>query len=221
MIITGLIGALVESTYKWGFYVFGNVALFYIWWVLAGPARTSSAALGSEFKKAFTGSAIILSFLWLLYPIAWGLADGGNVISPDSEMVFYGILDVLAKPVFCFFHLFMLSRCDLSNLRLTSGKYTVSNGTNGYDSEKHSHHGRRSGSTAVASDTTGPSSFPKAKKPFYARKSRIDETNTTSHVGGGANLHGAQPGSVGTGTGNQAGIAGTTRREEQLGSPAR
>ena len=38
--------------------------------------------------------------LWFLYPIAWGLSEGGNVIAPDSEAVFYGILDILAKPVF-------------------------------------------------------------------------------------------------------------------------
>lgn len=35
-----------------------------------------------------------------LYPIAWGLCEGGNVISSDSEAVFYGLLDVLAKPVY-------------------------------------------------------------------------------------------------------------------------
>jgi len=35
-----------------------------------------------------------------LYPIAWGLCEGGNVIAPDSEAVFYGILDFLAKPCF-------------------------------------------------------------------------------------------------------------------------
>jgi Bacteriorhodopsin-like protein len=39
-------------------------------------------------------------FLWFIYPIAWGLCEGGNVISPDSEAVFYGVLDILAKPVF-------------------------------------------------------------------------------------------------------------------------
>lgn len=38
--------------------------------------------------------------LWFLYPIAWGLCEGGNLISPDSEAIFYGILDLLAKPVF-------------------------------------------------------------------------------------------------------------------------
>merc|ERR1712225_209591 len=38
--------------------------------------------------------------LWFLYPIAWGLSEGGNVISPDSEAIFYSVLDVLAKPGF-------------------------------------------------------------------------------------------------------------------------
>ena len=36
----------------------------------------------------------------MLYPIAWGVCEGGNVISPDSEAIFYGILDLIAKPVF-------------------------------------------------------------------------------------------------------------------------
>jgi bacteriorhodopsin len=29
-----------------------------------------------------------------------GVSEGGNIIAPDSEAVFYGILDLLAKPVF-------------------------------------------------------------------------------------------------------------------------
>ena len=33
VVITGLVGALVPSTYKWGYYVFGVFALFYIWYV--------------------------------------------------------------------------------------------------------------------------------------------------------------------------------------------
>lgn len=33
MIIAGLVGALVASTYKWGFFVGGTFALFYVWFV--------------------------------------------------------------------------------------------------------------------------------------------------------------------------------------------
>ena len=31
LVVMGLVGALVPSTYKWGYYVFGAVSLFYIW----------------------------------------------------------------------------------------------------------------------------------------------------------------------------------------------
>ena len=33
MVVMGLVGALVPSTYKWGYFAFGTVALFYIWYV--------------------------------------------------------------------------------------------------------------------------------------------------------------------------------------------
>jgi len=36
----------------------------------------------------------------MLYPLAWGLCEGGNVIPSDSEAMFYGILDQCATPVF-------------------------------------------------------------------------------------------------------------------------
>lgn len=38
--------------------------------------------------------------LWTGYGIAWGISEGGNVISPAEEGVFYGLLDLLAAPVF-------------------------------------------------------------------------------------------------------------------------
>ena len=31
VVISGLVGALVHSTYKWGYYTFGCSALFYVW----------------------------------------------------------------------------------------------------------------------------------------------------------------------------------------------
>ena len=33
VVVTGLVGALVHSTYKWGYYTFGVVALIYLWYV--------------------------------------------------------------------------------------------------------------------------------------------------------------------------------------------
>ncbi|KAK5702192.1 hypothetical protein LTR17_022529 [Elasticomyces elasticus] len=100
MIITGLVGALVYSNYKWAYFVFGCMALFYIVYVLAWEARKHANAMGKDVGKAFLICGSLTTFLWMLYPIAWGLCEGGNVVSPDSEAVFYGILDLLAKPVF-------------------------------------------------------------------------------------------------------------------------
>ncbi|KAK7987163.1 Bacteriorhodopsin [Apiospora saccharicola] len=99
MIVTGLVGALTQTRYKWGFWTFGMFGLFYIIYELIGPARRHASALGDGPSKTFLMCGVLLSFLWFLYPIAWGLGEGGNVIHPDSEAIFYGILDVIAKPV--------------------------------------------------------------------------------------------------------------------------
>jgi len=100
MIVTGLVGALVSSGYKWGYFVFGCVGLLYIFYVLVWEARRNSAAIGKDVGKVFMICGSLTALLWWLYPIAWGVCEGGNVITADSEAVFYGILDVLAKPVF-------------------------------------------------------------------------------------------------------------------------
>ena len=42
---------------------------------------------GNDFGGAYLKSAIILSSLWLFYPLIFGLADGGNIISPDAEIM--------------------------------------------------------------------------------------------------------------------------------------
>lgn len=120
MIIAGLIGALVASQYKWGFFAFGMAAQGYIWYVLLGPGRASAARLGPEFNKAYLVSAVILSFLWLFYPIAWVLCEGLNAIGADGEMFFYGTLDLLAKPVFCIVHCYAIADCDYNRLGFVS-----------------------------------------------------------------------------------------------------
>ncbi|KAI0473556.1 bacteriorhodopsin [Xylariaceae sp. FL0804] len=100
MIVCGLIGALVPTAYKWGFYTFGMVALLYIAYQLLWSGRKHAKALGGAPYKTYMLCGVWLIFLWFLYPIAWGLSEGGNVIHPDGEAVFYGVLDILAKPVF-------------------------------------------------------------------------------------------------------------------------
>ena len=100
------------------------VAMLYVFWTLLFPARVNAKALGAQAHRVYTSSALVLAVLWLLYPVAWGLADGGNVITTDGEMVFYGVLDLLAKPVFLIFHLFSMRKVPYEIYQLQSGHYS-------------------------------------------------------------------------------------------------
>lgn len=118
MIITGLVGALVKSSYKWGYYVFGCVAFLFVAYTVVFEGRSYARALGNDILKTYTLCGVWTIFLWFLYPIAWGVAEGGNLISSDSEAVFYAILDVLAKPVFGALLIWGHRNIDLSRLGL-------------------------------------------------------------------------------------------------------
>ena len=100
MIITGLVGALTRSSYKWGYYAFGNAAFLFVAWNVVFVGRKHAAALGPDISRTYTICGVWTIFLWFLYPIAWGVSEGGNAITSDSEAVFYGVLDLMAKPVF-------------------------------------------------------------------------------------------------------------------------
>ena len=100
MVVTGLVGALTSSTYKWGYWTFGMAAFGYVFYSLVFIGRSHARALGPDPSRTFNMCGVLTIFVWFLYPIAWGLSEGGNVIHPDSEAIFYGVLDVIAKPVF-------------------------------------------------------------------------------------------------------------------------
>ncbi|KAK7693384.1 hypothetical protein QCA50_002952 [Cerrena zonata] len=136
LVITGLIGALVPSTYKWGYYTFGGVSLLYIWYELLFRAPRTTFASGGVPKSGYRVLSGWLSFLLVLYPICWGLSEGGNVIKPTSEMIFYGILDLFAGPVFLFCLLWNLRNVDYNAFGFASGKYTDTVERNGVYNEK-------------------------------------------------------------------------------------
>lgn len=144
-----LIGALIHSSYKWGYFTFAvaaqlfamSLVFFNIW----GSFRIRSGNRMAHFLIMFQ------LLVWLLYPIAWGLSEGGNVIQPDSEAVFYGILDLIT---------FGVMPAVLTWINVT----TIDSGFFGnfVKERRHSHFGteksvgetpRHSGDTAVAGTT--------------------------------------------------------------------
>ena len=64
--------------------------MFYIFYNLAWEGRKHAKHLGSDVYRTYLICGVLTLFIWLCYPIAWGVSEGGNVISPDSEAVFYG-----------------------------------------------------------------------------------------------------------------------------------
>lgn len=118
MVVTGLIGALVKSSYKWGYYVFGCFAFFFVAYAVIFEGRSHARALGADIEKVYTICGVWTIGLWFIYPIAWGLSEGGNVIASDSEAVMYGILDLLAKPGFGALLLWGHRNIDLARLGL-------------------------------------------------------------------------------------------------------
>jgi len=142
MIVTGLVGALVSSRYKWGYWTFGTAALFFVAYNLVIVGRSNSKRLSTRAQSTYLYCGALTVFLWFLYPIAWGLCEGGNVISPDSEAVFYGILDLFAKPVFGFMLLFGHQKIDPAELGLQIRDYD-----NATTNEKAGFLGHRNGTT--------------------------------------------------------------------------
>lgn len=90
--------------------------MFYVFYELAFVARKHANALGKDVGRAFTVCGVLTLVVWMGYPIAWGVAEGGNVISSDSEAVFYGVLDFLAKP--CFSAALIYSHWNISPARM-------------------------------------------------------------------------------------------------------
>jgi hypothetical protein len=114
-----------------------------------------------------------------LTSIAFGLCEGSSIISPDGEGYFYGILDVFAKPVFIVYHLFQLSRLDLTRLQLSSGKFSSGAGAfNAYDSE---HHAASASQIAGATAPHAGAVANGGKKGLFSKRGRHSEATMTSH----------------------------------------
>ncbi|EHY54696.1 hypothetical protein HRR83_004179 [Exophiala dermatitidis] len=118
MVIMGLVGALVKSTYKWGFYTFGCVAFLFVAFSVVWEGRVYARAVGQDVLRNYTLCSSWLMLIWLVYPVVWGVSEGGNIIPPDSEAISYGVLDILAKPVFAALFLFGLRNLDFARLGL-------------------------------------------------------------------------------------------------------
>lgn len=95
----------------------GLFGYFYLAYDLLVPTRSqASKTLGSAFSAFTLPSLLYVGLLWILYPIAWGVSEGGNYIAPDSEAVFYGVIDLFAFLFVPIYTLVTMRKVDVKDL---------------------------------------------------------------------------------------------------------
>ncbi|CAM1510408.1 Fc.00g007430.m01.CDS01 [Cosmosporella sp. VM-42] len=120
-VISYLCSAYTATSYKWGFYAFGTIA-----WLLLAYQTLLTGLLSARrlnLSRDYILLAGWLNLLWLLYPIAFGVSDGGNSITVTKSLVYFGILDVLMIPVLAFLTLVLARKWDYALLNLHFTQY--------------------------------------------------------------------------------------------------
>lgn len=95
--------------------------------------------------------ALWTNLLWLNYPLAFGLSDGGNRIGVVASLVWFGILDLLMVPVLAAAFLMLARRWDYGRLNLAFTQYGRVSSAPGTFPEKHNNN-----NTTAAAVGPGP-----------------------------------------------------------------
>jgi bacteriorhodopsin len=93
MIVSGLIGELIEGSEKWAFFGFSMFAFMPIMWVLctmAGILDSNDGLIPSSTRDLFRRVAAITLISWVGYPIIWILASVGGASSHCGHAAAYG-----------------------------------------------------------------------------------------------------------------------------------
>ncbi|KAM7218812.1 hypothetical protein V8F06_005826, partial [Rhypophila decipiens] len=120
-IIGYLVAAYTRTNYKWGFFAFGQLAHILLLVVTLSHSRRVANRVG--ISRDYTMLAGYVNFIWLMYPIAWGLSDGGNRIGVTPSFIFFGILDLLLVPVLAFAFVFLARKWDYNRLNIAFTQY--------------------------------------------------------------------------------------------------
>ncbi|CAG9942978.1 unnamed protein product [Clonostachys rosea f. rosea IK726] len=104
MVFSGLFSALGEkhTAQTWGWFTIAVIAYIFVIWHIAVEGALVAKARGERLAKLFGSLAGFILILWAVYPIIWGIAQGGHRMSVDAEIITYAVLDMLTKVVFGF-----------------------------------------------------------------------------------------------------------------------
>lgn len=121
----GLAGALTLSQYKWGWFVFGMCGLAWVCWVFAGPGLLAAKKAGRDVFWAYVPQVAGFGLWLILYVVCWCVSDASNLISPDSEFIYYGVLDLIAKAGCLSYYVFVIRDVDYDRFGLFSSKASL------------------------------------------------------------------------------------------------
>ncbi|RYP52728.1 hypothetical protein DL768_002157 [Monosporascus sp. mg162] len=120
-VVSYIIAALTVSNYKWGFFAFGTLAYLILAYNTLFHGRTGANRVGVA--RDYGMLAGWTNLIWLCYPIAFGVSDGGNVIGVTPGAIFFGVLDFLLAPLIALGFLFLSRNWDYGRLNLAFTRY--------------------------------------------------------------------------------------------------
>ncbi len=120
-VIGYLVAGFTVSNYKWGFFAFSTIA----WMALAAGTLIDSGrhAVRVKATRDYYILAVWGNLLWVQYPLAWGLTDGGNKLGVVAGFIWFGILDVCMIPFASVVILLMARRWDYNRLNIAFTQY--------------------------------------------------------------------------------------------------
>lgn len=101
MIVAGMLGAMCERhQVRWAFFVLG--CLFFLIILNELSQLMNKGAVSQAAQQVYQTAARLTIVMWTLYPVAWALTEGADVVGPDMTCLMYCVLDVISKCVFGF-----------------------------------------------------------------------------------------------------------------------
>ena len=102
MIVTAFIfGASTRDWTKWTWFAVSCAAFLGVYYVIFRPQMETAAEQRDDVQSTYKRDAVLLSVVWLIYPVVLAVApDGANIVSDSASVLAIAVLDVVAKVVF-------------------------------------------------------------------------------------------------------------------------
>ncbi|KAM3075263.1 hypothetical protein ACMFMG_007292 [Clarireedia jacksonii] len=95
VIVTGLISALIPSSYRWAYFGYGALPWAGITYLAIVTGYRNVSAKHINRRKRYIVCSLFCMATWLMYGVVWCISEGANIVSPNVEGVLYGIADLM------------------------------------------------------------------------------------------------------------------------------